>query len=78
VPSAYIPAECKNYSSDPANPALDQLAGRFSTKRGKFGLLICRKFDNKNLFIQRCKDTAQDGRGFIVPLDVRLENTIRI
>jgi len=69
VPSAYIPAECKNYSSDPANPELDQLAGRFSTNRGKFGLLICRKFDNKDLFIQRCKDTAQDGRGFIVPLD---------
>lgn len=69
VPSAYIPAECKNYSSDPANPELDQLAGRFSTNRGKFGLLICRKFDNRELFIQRCKDTAQDGRGFIVPLD---------
>src|SRR3989338_7180015 len=69
VPSAYIPAECKNYSGDPANPELDQLAGRFSTNRGKFGLLICRKFENKELFIQRCKDTVQDGRGFIVPLD---------
>jgi len=69
VPSAYIPTECKNYSSDPTNPELDQLAGRFSTNRGKFGLLICRKFDSKDLFIQRCKDTAQDDRGFIVPLD---------
>jgi hypothetical protein len=69
VPSAYIPAECKNYSSDPTNPELDQLAGRFSTNRGKFGLLVCRQFNDKDLFIQRCKDTAQDGRGFIVPLD---------
>jgi hypothetical protein len=69
VPSGYIFVECKNYSSDPANPELDQLAGRFSTNRGRFGVLVCRSFKNKTLFIQRCKDTAQDGRGFIIALD---------
>lgn len=69
IPSGYIFVECKNYSSDPANPELDQLSGRFSTNRGKFGLLICRNFTNKQLFIQRCKDTANDGRGFIIALD---------
>lgn len=69
IPSALIFAECKNYSEDPTNPELDQLSGRFSTNRGKFGFLVCRNLQNKRLFIKRCKDTAQDGRGFIIVLD---------
>lgn len=69
VPSAYIMIECKNYVGDPKNPELDQLAGRFSVNRGKFGFLICRKISNKKLFFKRCHDTASDGRGYIIPLD---------
>lgn len=69
VPCAYVFAECKNISSDPANPELDQLSGRFSLNRGHFGFLVCRKYKDKELFYERCKDTANDARGFIVPLD---------
>ena len=29
-PSSFIFVECKNHQSDPANPELDQLSGRFS------------------------------------------------
>lgn len=65
----YIMIECKNYSSDPANPELDQLASRFSTRRGRVGMLVCRSFDNKELFEQRCRDTADDGRGYIIAID---------
>lgn len=61
--------ECKNYTSDPANPELDQLAGRFGPTRGVFGLLCCRSFTDRAQFVQRCRDTALDDRGFIVALD---------
>lgn len=61
--------ECKNYTGDLGNPELDQLAGRFSPSRGQFGMIICRGFDNKDLFLKCCQDTAKDDRGFIIILD---------
>lgn len=65
----YVFVECKNYSGDPANPELDQLAGRFSPNRGRFGMLLCRNLADRELFRDRCRDTASDNRGFIVALD---------
>ncbi|GKW16395.1 hypothetical protein PEC301937_23440 [Pectobacterium carotovorum subsp. carotovorum] len=66
-PKIYI--ECKNYTSDVANPELDQLSGRFSRNRGNVGILVCRNIKNKELFRKRCLDTANDGRGFILAID---------
>ncbi|GDX04838.1 hypothetical protein [Buttiauxella sp. A111] len=66
-PKIYV--ECKNYTSDVANPELDQIAGRFSRNRGNVGILVCRKIRDKELFRQRCLDTANDGRGFILSID---------
>lgn len=68
IPCPYIAVECKNYSNDPENPELDQLAGRFSPNRGKVGILCARMFENRDLFLRRCKDTSNDQRGFIIPL----------
>jgi hypothetical protein len=68
-PCYYVPFECKNYSRDVANPELDQLAGRFSTNRGKLGFLCCRAFEDRGLFVERCRDTFRDERGLIIPLD---------
>jgi hypothetical protein len=67
--SATIVVECKNYTGDPSNPELDQLIGRFSNDRGRVGFLVCRKLEDRDLFEQRCKDTADDGNGYIVALD---------
>jgi hypothetical protein len=68
IASTTIMVECKNYSKDPANPEVDQLSGRFSVNRGRLGMLIYRDIDNYDLLISRCRDTAQDGRGFMLPL----------
>lgn len=68
-PCPFIFVECKNYNNEVSNPEIDQLSGRFSPSRGMVGLLICRKIRNKDLLIERCKDTARDQRGYIIPLD---------
>jgi len=67
--AATIMFECKNYGRDVGNPELDQLAGRFSPTRGEFGILVCREFEDKDRFFDRCRDTARDHRGYIIPLD---------
>ncbi len=60
--------ECKNYTKDPKNPEIDQLSGRFSNNRGFFGILLYRTVSDYGHLIKSCKDTAGDGRGFIIPL----------
>lgn len=69
LPCSYVPLECKNYGREVGNPELDQLAGRFSVNRGKMGFLCCREFQDRALFVQRCRDTLVDDRGLVLPLD---------
>ncbi|APV44986.1 hypothetical protein Dform_01665 [Dehalogenimonas formicexedens] len=69
APAPYVFLECKNYSRDLANPELDQIAGRFSPRRGKFGIIVCRNIEEKQAFLRKCKDTLLDDRGIVLPLD---------
>ncbi len=73
LPCSFVPIECKNYGEDIANPELDQIAGRFSPLRGKFGMLCCRRFQDRPTFVERCRDTLREDRGLVIPLD---DNTI--
>lgn len=54
-PNVFV--ECKNYSSDPSNPEVDQLAGRMSTTLGQFGILVCRQVDDPDKLCKRMKAT---------------------
>jgi hypothetical protein len=81
LPCSFVAIECKNYSTEVANPELDQLSSRFSVNRGKLGLLCCRTFEDRALFVERCRDTFKDDRGVIIPLDdqaiLRLLETVQ-
>jgi hypothetical protein len=61
--------ECKNYGKEIGNPELDQLSGRFSPLRGRFGFLVCRAVRDRDRLRARCKDTAVDGRGIVIALE---------
>ncbi len=60
--------ECKNYREDIGNPEVDQLSGRFSVNRGKFGMLLFRNINNEELIMNRCKDLCADKSEVIIPL----------
>src|SRR5262249_26321817 len=63
-----VPFECKNYTREMATPELDQIAGRLSYNRGWLGFVVGRRFEDRSRFIDRCRDNALEGRGFIVAL----------
>jgi len=71
--------ECKNYKEDPKNPEIDQLLGRFSPRRGMFGILICRSVEDKQLLLQRRRDAVHENKGFIIVLDdTDIENLLKM
>lgn len=77
ISSSLIMIECKNYKEDIGNPEVDQLSGRFSTNRGKFGMLLFRKIDDEKLLIDRCKDLCVEKHEIIIPLlDIDLNKAL--
>ncbi len=78
VHAPYVFVECKNYGADLANPEIDQLTGRFSNARGQLGIVCCRSFQKRKRWDARCKDTATDGRGYVLTLsDDDLETLVK-
>ncbi|HWY58288.1 MAG TPA: hypothetical protein VNZ03_27735 [Terriglobales bacterium] len=65
----YVSVECKNYTEDPQNPELDQLMGRFSRKRGRFGILVCRNIHDPQVLLKRLQDVVNNTEGVIIVLD---------
>ena len=67
--SPYIFIECKNFGTELGNPEIDQIAMRFSPQRGQFGIVTCRKIENRRKIEARCKAAAQDCHGYVIVLD---------
>lgn len=65
----FIPVECKNYTDDPKNPAVDQLQSRLSDTRGRLGLLVCRTIKNRQKFIDRTHPMMTGNKNFVLGLD---------
>ena len=71
--------ECKNYSEGISNPEIDQLLGRFSDKRGRFGILLCRSIADQTNLLKRCKDVLNDQKGYIIVLaDADINNLLKL
>lgn len=58
-----VMVECKNYTDDPANESVDQLAGRLDDHRGRLGILCCRSVKNRERLVDRCRDVRRAGNG---------------
>lgn len=64
----FVVVECKNYKEDPTNPEVDQLGGRMSDSRGRFGFLLFRQAKDFNRLMARCIDWKRDMKVLLVPL----------
>ena len=66
----WIFIECKNYASDVGNPEFGQIVLRLNNARGRFGIIICRKIEDKSRIIQKCRlQHASNGNYIIVLSD---------
>jgi len=64
-----IVVECKNYGKEIGNPEVDQISGRLNSRRGRFGIIVCRSINNKKRLLERCKDLVNDNGNHIIVLE---------
>lgn len=69
VHAPYITVECKNYTEDLGNAEIDQMIGRFSRKRGRFGIIVCRDIQDRDLLLRRLKDIVNNSDNAVVVLE---------
>lgn len=71
IASGYVMIECKNYSKDVKNPEFQQIESRLKPHRGMFGIIICRKINDKKKLLQKQRDIliGTTEHKFIILLD---------
>ena len=56
----YIIIECKNYNKALENPEYDQIRGRLNKRRGMFGIIVCRRVNDKKDVLKYCRDLVRE------------------
>lgn len=75
-PNIFI--ECKNYKHDLKAPEFDQLRGRFTKVRGVFGILVCRKMENKEAKLKHQQEATKDEKYIIVLEDSDIKKIVKL
>lgn len=65
----HVIVEVKNISGDPENTEFNQLASRLNVYTGHFGILVCRKVQDEDAVVQRCKAFLPQGNTLIFLTD---------
>jgi hypothetical protein len=68
VRAPFVPVECKNLTGDPGNEEVAQIAGRLNKHRGLLGFLVCRKIEDRERFLTRCRQELTNDR-YIIGID---------
>lgn len=68
--------ECKNYSHDLGNPEIFQIRCRLNKNRGQFGILICRKIEDKDKLKDRQMDAFRKEEYIIILEDNEIQKLI--
>lgn len=73
----YIVLEAKNFTLDPGNREVDQLASRLNKKVSNFGILTCRNIKNEKLMLQRCQYHLDSNKYIIFLTDTNLQKLVK-
>jgi hypothetical protein len=65
----WVAVECKNYTEDPKNPEVAQIAGRLTKRRGLLGFLVCRDINDRPTWLNRCREELNNQDRYIIGLD---------
>jgi hypothetical protein len=67
--SSFVPIECKNYSEPLGNDEFGQMVDRCDKRHRHFGIITCRKIDDRDLIIKQCKYRYDSHEYLIIVLD---------
>jgi len=78
IHAPYIVIECKNQTNDVGNREFAQLQQRLTDEKGHFGILVCRRINDKQAVLEHCRDAREKHDYIIVLVDDDLEKLLKL